>query len=135
MQNNFHFLTYVPDFSLFGLGISILFFKITLRDFTSHLALDKGAIIFLILLAAVACFCITVGFRLSFNRPNHYGSILPPFGWMLLIAIFFFFGVMFTYYLFSRAFDRQFLKGAIYSYVFLLLCWKAYSDVRKRIQT
>jgi hypothetical protein len=35
-------------------------------------------------LGGIEMFCVGVGYRLFFNRPNLYGSIFGPFGWMAL---------------------------------------------------
>jgi ATP-dependent Clp protease adapter protein ClpS len=35
-----------------------------------------------------ACFCLMVGYRLAFDRPNRYQSILAPFAWYALTLLF-----------------------------------------------
>jgi len=37
---------------------------------------------------AVCAFFLFVGYRLLFNRPNKYGSLLPPIGWYTLAGTF-----------------------------------------------
>src|SRR3954466_3228813 len=41
-------------------------------------------LVFLGAVAAIALFCLSVGYRLFFNRPKRYGSILGPVSWWLL---------------------------------------------------
>ena len=36
----------------------------------------------------IAAFCLLVGWRLFWNRPNRYGSILGPIGWGILCLFF-----------------------------------------------
>lgn len=39
--------------------------------------------------ATVATFCLLVGSRLFFVRPNRYGSLLTPRGWRILGSVFY----------------------------------------------
>jgi len=45
-------------------------------------------VLFLIVIAAVTLFFLHVGWRLSLNRPNRYGSFFGPIGWWLLAVMF-----------------------------------------------
>lgn len=38
----------------------------------------------LIIVFGLAAFCTSVGYRLTFHRPNRFNSLLPPVGWLLL---------------------------------------------------
>jgi hypothetical protein len=39
--------------------------------------------------ATIATFCLLVGSRLFFVRPNRYGSLLTPSGWRILGSVFY----------------------------------------------
>ncbi|HEY4370014.1 MAG TPA: hypothetical protein VGN07_22465 [Steroidobacteraceae bacterium] len=38
--------------------------------------------------ALIGVFCAVTGYRLLFNRPNRYGSLLSPIGWWILSGLF-----------------------------------------------
>lgn len=40
------------------------------------------------MLAVISLFCLLVGYRLTFQKPNRYNSILSPVGWCILGSIF-----------------------------------------------
>ena len=47
-------------------------------------ARDSGQVILLAVLALIAFFCLSVGGRMTLRRPNRYGSIMPPFAWVVM---------------------------------------------------
>jgi hypothetical protein len=70
----------------FGLGLSILAVWIVERQFTLQRGLQLDAVAMVLGFFLVAVFCLAVGYRLFFERPNRYGSMLSPSGWMVLAA-------------------------------------------------
>ncbi len=46
-------------------------------------SIDMPIVVFLGAVAVIALFCLSVGYRLFFNRPSPYGSILGPVGWRI----------------------------------------------------
>ena len=52
--------------------------------FLSYGTAGLGAFTFIAVLFAIGWCCILVGVRLTLNRPNRYGSLLPPAGWYVV---------------------------------------------------
>ena len=79
----------------FGILLAILAAWIIERqlEFQRALALRSPAVVMVICFGIVAAFCSTVGYRLLFNRPNRYRSLLSPTGWRVLAAFFVALGV------------------------------------------
>src|SRR5262245_47715125 len=68
-----------------GLGLFVYFaYKLAVLGRTPAI----GADVFMVVLAIVGVFCVYVGWRLFFNRPNRFGSILTPLGWRALCGLF-----------------------------------------------
>ena len=67
---------------LFGVGL------VCVRALSIPRLLEHGGSIVLLVLGGIAVFCLSVGYRLTFNRPNRYGSFLSPLGWRILCAVF-----------------------------------------------
>jgi hypothetical protein len=66
----------------FGLGIAALAIWIVERQLTLRGTIKLDAAAFVLGFGFLAWFCSAVGFRLAFNRPNRYNSILSPNGWL-----------------------------------------------------
>ena len=70
-----------------GLPLTLFLFKavfVLLRDISNARALPHGLLVFIFILAAVCTFCWQAGARLAFNRPNRYGTLFSPFGWVVI---------------------------------------------------
>jgi|HubBroStandDraft_1064217.scaffolds.fasta_scaffold54424_1 ATP-dependent Clp protease adapter protein ClpS len=68
----------------FGTGLSILAIWVVERQFTLRGSLQLTAIAMVMGFSLLAAFCFPVGYRLLLNRPNRYGSLLSPAGWVVL---------------------------------------------------
>jgi ATP-dependent Clp protease adapter protein ClpS len=79
---------------IFGIALAFLSSLALKRIFTVHQTFTIGAALPLIGCYLISVFCLFVGFRLSFNRPNRYGSSLTPTLWLLLAISFYGFGVI-----------------------------------------
>jgi hypothetical protein len=75
-------------FGLIGLGLASLAVFIVWRLLESPGPIGLPPIMLLIVLAPIAWFCGSTGWRLALNRPNRYGSIIRPWAWRTLAAIF-----------------------------------------------
>ena len=73
---------------MFGLGLGALGCLGLLRQVESVAAMNQMAIAFIVVLVLLSSFCLVVGYRLALNRPNRYGSILPPSAWAALAGLF-----------------------------------------------
>ncbi len=75
---------------LFCCGIALLVFvvwfayRVALLGKTPQLAV----LVIEVISAAITAFCLFVGYRLVFKRPNRHGSALPPVGWYALGSMF-----------------------------------------------
>lgn len=72
----------------FGLGLTALAAWMVERQMTLRGAIQPDAAVFIVVAGLISLFCLLVGFRLAFNRPNRYGSILSPTGWAILAILF-----------------------------------------------
>ena len=81
----------------FGIGLAILAVWIFERQLSLHQAIETGAFVFITVLATLAAFCSVIGYRFLFNRPNRFGSALPPIGWKVLAGFFWLLGFVFVW--------------------------------------
>jgi hypothetical protein len=73
----------------------------------------------------LSIFCLVVGYRLALNRPNRYGSILPPTAWAVLAGIFGTAGLAFgATTLTAKVPLRGALLGSVSTLMFAVLCWR-----------
>jgi ATP-dependent Clp protease adapter protein ClpS len=70
----------------FGTGLAILAIWVVERQLSLRGSLQLTAAAMVIGFSLVAAFCLPVGYRLLLKRPNSYGSLLSPAGW-LVVAI------------------------------------------------
>ena len=63
-------------------GAFLLWFSY--RVLLPKLPTDPWIFVFQAVVAVVALFCLSVGYRLFLGRPNRYGSILGPASWRIL---------------------------------------------------
>lgn len=70
----------------FGIALGILAIWMVERQITLRGAIESIAAALIIFLFVISAFCSLVGYRLLFNRPNRYGSLLSPVGWKTLAA-------------------------------------------------
>lgn len=119
---------------VFGIGLATLSVWIIERQLTFHGALSLDVLTVVLVLSVISLFCIVVGYRLAFNRPNRYGSILSPSAWIVLGAIFGILGLGTTaYVVIFKLFDTQFITAVVSPFVFAVLCWRASAAARKRV--
>ncbi len=74
--------------ALIGLGLAWLSMIKVWRQLNIRGAVEAEALAFVCVVLPVAWFCMAVGLRLAFNRPNRYGSIAGPWTWRVLATIF-----------------------------------------------
>jgi hypothetical protein len=73
----------------FGLGLAALAVWMVERRLSLSGGLEPGVAAVIAVFAALALFCLLAGYRLLFDRPNRYGSLLSPLGWRVLATFFF----------------------------------------------
>ena len=73
---------------VFGMGLATLAIRIVWVQPDRAGAPELSTVVITTVLVVIAAFCLSVGYRLLFNRPNRYGSILSPVGWRLFAAFF-----------------------------------------------
>jgi hypothetical protein len=66
---------------LMGLGLSALAVAIVYAQLSFYGFLPLNPFAAVVGLASVGFFCLAVGYRLFFNRPNKYDSLLSPLAW------------------------------------------------------
>jgi hypothetical protein len=66
-----------------GVGLEALCLFVLWRAL-AHSPLRQAELPVFLILVALGAFCTLVGYRLAFNRPNRYQSVLPPLGWYAL---------------------------------------------------
>jgi hypothetical protein len=71
-----------------GFGLLVFLTWATYRVSLLDRKLELVVVIVAGVVAAITVFCLFVGYRLVFNRPNKHGSVLPPFGWYALASVF-----------------------------------------------
>jgi uncharacterized membrane protein YadS len=74
--------------SLCGIAAAVLIARVMIAQISSYHRLSIGASIFVSASALLAWFFLPVGYRLTFNRPNRYGSILGVSEWRC-VSVFF----------------------------------------------
>jgi hypothetical protein len=72
----------------FGVGLGVLAISIVERQLSLRGAIRGDAAAFVVVAGVLGLFCSTIGYRLTFNRPNRYNSILSPTSWLLLTVCF-----------------------------------------------
>jgi hypothetical protein len=118
----------------FGIGCGALVVFIIERNFESLLTMERGELIILTVLAAISAFCCTIGYRMALNRPNRHGSILPPFAWAALAAVFGALGVFMGAMVFVYTSNAGGgILGAMGSFAFARLCWKARTSAAAKV--
>lgn len=73
---------------VFGLGLVALMIFLVERQLTLRGHIERGALVFLAVGCLLSLFCFPVGYRLVTQRPNRYGSVLPPWAWFLIAVLF-----------------------------------------------
>lgn len=68
--------------------------------------------------------CGTIGLRLTFDRPNRYQSLLPPFGWYAMGSVFVLLGLGLGVVVIHQG-DYEQLVGAACAILVAFWCWKA----------
>ena len=71
---------------VFGIGFAALSLWMIERQLSLRGTIERDAAVFLAVASVLCAFCCTVGYRLAFNRPNRYNSILSPTSWTVLAA-------------------------------------------------
>ena len=74
--------------SAFGAGLAALCVWALYRIVLVGAGASPGVFTFFLVVVPTAVFCLLVGFRLLFNRPNRHGSLLPLSGWLFLALLF-----------------------------------------------
>lgn len=73
---------------LVGVALAVLFavgaLKLTTRDEVA----ETTVLIFIAIVGVLAALFLSVGLRMTLNRPNRYGSLLTPGLWFLIAALF-----------------------------------------------
>ena len=110
---------------LFGVALGALGGVGVVRRIGSLAGVDWSAIIFIAVLGLLSTFCLVVGYRLALNRPNRYGSMLPPTAWAVLAGLFGVAGLGFGATTFTANGPlRGALLGGISALMFAVLCWR-----------
>jgi predicted permease len=108
-----------------GLCLASLVTWIVARQLTMRVDIERSALLFCAIVAIVAFVCGTIGFRLTFDRPNRYQSLLPPFGWYTMAFVFVLLGSGLGFMVIRREGDYEQLVGAACAIVVARWCWKA----------
>ena len=112
-------------FGIIGVGLGSLAAFIAWRQFESRGTIETAAAVLLVVLIPIAWFCASTGWRLAWNRPNRYGSIVRPWAWRTLAGIFLVFAI--TLVVFATM-EAKLLSAwpALGAVAFALLClWRA----------
>jgi hypothetical protein len=107
-----------------GLGLASLSTWIVARQLTTRVDIERSVLLFCAIVAVVAFVCGTIGLRLTFNRPNRYQSLLPPFGWYTMASVFVLLGLGLGFVVIRQG-DYEQLVGAACAVLVALWCWKA----------
>jgi len=116
----------------FGLGLVALSTGLVVRQLEFYRTVPAKALGMVSVFTLIAVFCIPVGFRLLFNRPNRYGSVLSPGGWFTLSSVFAILAFAQLYFAFDVASPLG-LIGAILCAPFAYLCYLVGVAVRTRL--
>jgi hypothetical protein len=96
-----------------------------LRQLESVAGADWTVLAFISVLSLLSIFCLVVGYRLAFNRPNRYGSMLPPTAWAFLAGIFAIAGLGSAATTFAaKGSLRGALPGGVSALMLGALCWR-----------
>ncbi|WP_457325597.1 hypothetical protein [Roseateles sp. P5_E11] len=107
-----------------AIGAVTLFLGLTLAvllAFSTFTLVARGgatltpALIFCAVIGTLSAFFVSVGVRMSFNRPNRHGSLLTPALWFAIAALFFTCAVFIASTLLAT---RQFAKLEVAGYAF-----------------
>jgi hypothetical protein len=71
-----------------GLAFVALLLWMLYKIASPNVRIEVWVVILLGVVAAIALFCLVVGYRLFLNRPNRYGSILGPMSWRIVGGFF-----------------------------------------------
>lgn len=111
---------------LLGAGLFALALSLVIRAVGTHGHFDREVLISLLVLAGLALFCSNAGWRFALNRPNRYGSVLSPAGWLTLSTLFVILTLLLlsTYFLAKQgpALNPFLLSGPL---AFAAMCWVA----------
>jgi hypothetical protein len=118
--------------SLFGIGLAILCLWIIERQFALLGTVRLNALTLVLIFGLISFFCVVVGYRLTFNRPNKYGSILSPSSWIILGLVFGALGLAITAGIIFINLPTRFISTAIFLILFTVVCWYSGSLARKR---
>lgn len=66
---------------LAGLGLCYLAARIAHAQLSFHGFMPPEPLTAAVVLACVGALCLAVGYRMLFDRPNKYGSLLSPLAW------------------------------------------------------
>ena len=111
-------------FCVLGLAIGIfsVFAIARLISFKGNIR-APGLYAFLGLLL-LGIFCIATGYRLVFNRPNRYQSVLPPWGWYALALAFAALAAGTAFLVHGKGYPGK-MAGNVWAIGFSALCFKA----------
>jgi len=116
---------------IFGLGLGVLTLWIVERKLTLRGSVERVALIMCSVFGLIAAFCTTVGYRLSFNRPNRHGSLLSPRSWVVAAGFFGLIGLALSALaLYQRTYTQ--VEPAAMSGFFAWLCWQAGQLAKRR---
>lgn len=73
---------------LVGLALASLFVSGLFKLASLRSAGETFAFIFLAIIGVLTAFLVTVGWRITLNRPNRHGSLLPPELWFVIAFLF-----------------------------------------------
>ena len=114
-----------------GLALAALSLWMIERQLMLHGSLVKFALIFCIVAGLLAIFCILTGYRLLFNRPNSYGSLLPPPVWFVVAAFFVLVGLALLAWALYQGLYTRIEPAAMFAF-FGWLCWQAGQAAKRR---
>jgi len=110
--------------TVFGVGGFLLIAGMAYRLISTDKVLDTFGVVFILILLPIVLFCLSVGYRLTFNRPNKYGSLLSPKAWRVLGSIFLVVTLVFVVIAIKEDI-YEVIIGAINSAIFTVWCFKA----------
>ena len=108
--------------SVVGLAFSVLFVWFTYRVFSVDNQTTPLALVFFVVIGGVAAFCLPVGYRLTLNRPNSDGSVLPRAGWYTLAGAFMIVALGIAVAVISKGQYTR-LDAALGAAIFAVLCF------------
>ena len=107
-----------------GLGLASLVTWIVARQLTTRVDVERSVLLFCAIAAVGAVLCGTIGLRLTFDRPNRYQSLLPPYGWHTMGSVFVLLGLGLGFVVIRQG-DYEQLVGAACAILVAFWCWKA----------